>query len=57
MIRELATVEALLERVRRFVRAIAISAEARVESGDDVPADIVAVTRADLAGGVEAALT
>lgn len=45
MIREPAAFEALLERVRRFVRDVAIPAEARVESYDEVPADIVAVMR------------
>lgn len=45
MIREPAAFEALLERARRFVRDVAIPAEARVESCDEVPADIVAVMR------------
>lgn len=47
MIREPAAFEALLERVRCFVRDIAIPAEARVESCDEVPADIVASMRAE----------
>lgn len=47
MIREPAAFEALLERVRRFVRDIAIPAEARVESCDEIPKDIVATMRAD----------
>ncbi|QOZ70937.1 acyl-CoA dehydrogenase family protein [Bradyrhizobium arachidis] len=45
MIREPAAFEALLERVRCFVRDIAIPTEARVESCDEVPADIVATMR------------
>lgn len=45
MIRDPAAFEALLERVRRFVRDAAIPAEARVESCDEVPADIVATMR------------
>lgn len=47
MIREPAAFEALLERVRRFVRDIAIPAETRVESCDEIPEDIVATMRAD----------
>lgn len=47
MIRDPAAFEALLERVRRFVRDIAIPAEARVESCDEVPADIVATMRTE----------
>ncbi|QPF89323.1 acyl-CoA dehydrogenase family protein [Bradyrhizobium commune] len=47
MIRESAVFEALLERVRRFVRDVAIPVEARVERDDEVPADIVATMRAE----------
>ncbi|MBR0953655.1 acyl-CoA dehydrogenase family protein [Bradyrhizobium canariense] len=47
MIREAAAFDAMLARVRRFVRDIAIPAEARVESCDEVPADIVATMQAE----------
>ncbi|UPK29900.1 acyl-CoA dehydrogenase family protein [Bradyrhizobium sp. 195] len=47
MIRDPAAFEALLDRVRRFVRDVAIPAEARVESSDEVPTDIVATMRTE----------
>lgn len=47
MIRDPSAFEPLLERVRRFVRDVAIPAEARVESCDEVPADVVATMRAE----------
>lgn len=45
MIRDPAAFEALLDRVRRFVRDVAIAAEARVEEADEIPAEIVATMR------------
>jgi acyl-CoA dehydrogenase len=47
MIREPATFDAFLARVRRFVREIAIPAEAEVERTDAIPEQIVARMRDD----------
>lgn len=45
MIREPAAFETFLERIRRFVREVAIPAEALIESSDSVPDDIVEAMR------------
>lgn len=45
MIREPAAFESFLERIRRFVREVAIPAEALIESSESVPDDIVEAMR------------